>query len=195
MSSRTGGLPALSCDDTTLALAELDKWMLEHSYRCVDLFRSASLNTGAKTSSLHEVEDDTFSPDELKAVFARIPALKHMSKAQIHEVVMELDEDGSGELDHMELNKALRRARRKRAQMKRMDGPAYAASLLLQGKKPLKMLYLSQSRVFEPKRLLSPTKTERFQLSPTKPSPIHRVPFGGSGNLQRFHRPEGTVCL
>ena len=53
---------SLQLDLTTRVLAELDKWMLSHSYRCVDLFRSQALNESDGSA----LDDDTIDVGELR---------------------------------------------------------------------------------------------------------------------------------
>jgi len=101
-------------ETVTKTLKQIDFFMREHGLKTMDFFTRRDFNT----SYTSDGGDNTLSAEELYVIAKKCGM--DVTAKEVRRVVNYLDGNGNQELDHEELNTALRRARREDAPRDRM---------------------------------------------------------------------------
>lgn len=121
-------------------LGAIHDFMKKSGLKCIDLFRRKDINT-----SLVDRGDELLSVDEVVAVLKRLSP--DIDPRDVRITVQYLDTNDNGELDHFELQSALRRARR---DMIKLDGMAKLAEAVVRNpQKAAQLMHLPTSEAIK----------------------------------------------
>jgi Ca2+-binding EF-hand superfamily protein len=128
-----------------------------------------------------DLGDQLISASELRHILLGTKPAVNVNNAQMEVLINHLDTDGSGQIGFEELDSALRKTRRIRAQLRRLDSPAVYAGMIQSGHNPRELF--TEDRICGGKS--STKKQPKMLLAP-------KVPFGGSGNMKTSQALEAT---
>ena len=137
-------------------LVSIDDFLRLRNFRLIDLFRSASINLSLESEGDADgyrlQPEDSLSADEVYALLhsARI----RISRADVYEVVNELDQNGNLEIEINELEKAIREAHRAATKKDHMH---YIASAIKKDRSHSRILLLTtRTATREAKAIVQP---------------------------------------
>ena len=137
-------------------LVSIDDFLRLRNFRLIDLFRSASINLSLESEGDADgyrlQPEDSLSADEVYALLhsARI----RISRADVYEVVNELDQNGNLEIEINEFEKAIREAHRAAAKKDHMH---YIASAIKKDRSHSRILLLTtRTATREAKAIVQP---------------------------------------
>ena len=136
-------------------LVSIDDYLRLRNFRLIDLFRSASINLSleAEGDDGYRLQpEDSLSADEIYALLHS--ARLRISRAEVYEVVNELDMNGNLEIEINEFEKAIREAHRAAAKKDHMH---YIASAIKKDRSHSRILLLTtRTATREAKAIVQP---------------------------------------